>query len=87
MVSRLISIALLALLACTPLWQGSPIEPASPGWAWLAEVDDLAADWRADPALPSIDTPCPRSRFRTAHKPRHCYTHLDSPPTGTARAF
>lgn len=46
----------LTLVACSP-WQGTRIEPDSPGWAWLAEVDDLAADWRADSALPSIDTP------------------------------
>lgn len=53
---RLLPILALALVGCTP-WQGYPIAPDSPGWAWLAEVDDMAADWRADPALPSIDTP------------------------------
>lgn len=47
----------LALVACVPLTTGTPIAPSSPEWVWLAKVDDLAADWRADPALPSIDTP------------------------------
>lgn len=56
------AIALLALASCVPPWQGTPIDPASPGWVWLAEVADLAVDWRADPALPSIDTPrCERA--------------------------
>lgn len=54
---RLLPILALALTACAPPWQGSPIEPDSPGWTWLAEVDDIARDWRADSALPSIDTP------------------------------
>jgi hypothetical protein len=56
-VKKLLPILLLALVACAPPWQGSPIEPGSTEWTWLAEVDDLAADWRADPTLPSIDTP------------------------------
>lgn len=57
MMLRYATILVFALASCAPLWQGTLIEPGSPGWVWLAEVDNLAADWRADHALPSIDTP------------------------------
>lgn len=54
MVNRILLLLIALPTACAPPWQGSPIEPTP---TWLAEVDDLVADWRVDPSLPSIDTP------------------------------
>lgn len=41
---------------------GTRVLPTDPEHAWLVEAEILADDWRADPALPSIDTPrCERA--------------------------